>query len=49
MAVIGGITRDNARMLVRHGADLLACVDGIVAAADPAQAVRELNSRLSQT
>ena len=49
VAVIGGITRDNAGMLVRHGADLLACVDGIFAAADPAQAVRELNSMLSQT
>ena len=41
--------RDNAGMLVRHGAELLACVDGIFAAADPAQAVRELNSMLSQT
>ncbi|QDH69139.1 thiamine phosphate synthase [Marilutibacter alkalisoli] len=37
---IGGITPDNARMLVDAGADLVAVISGIFDAHDPAAAVR---------
>ncbi|CAG4969733.1 thiamine phosphate synthase [Novilysobacter luteus] len=36
---IGGITPDNARLLVDAGADLLAVISGVFDAPDPAQAV----------
>ncbi|MFK3649659.1 thiamine phosphate synthase [Lysobacter enzymogenes] len=37
---IGGITPDNARSLVRAGADLVAVISGVFDAPDPAAAVR---------
>ncbi|QQQ00395.1 thiamine phosphate synthase [Lysobacter enzymogenes] len=37
---IGGITPDNARSLVRAGADLLAVISGVFDAPDPAAAAR---------
>ncbi|SDZ30769.1 thiamine-phosphate pyrophosphorylase [Lysobacter sp. yr284] len=37
---IGGITPDNARTLVRAGADLLAVISGVFDAPDPAAAAR---------
>lgn len=37
---IGGITPDNARVLVGAGADLLAVISGVFDASDPAAAVR---------
>lgn len=46
VAAIGGITVDNAAQLVTHGADLLASVEGIFAAPDPAQAVHSLQALL---
>ena len=46
VAAIGGITVDNAAQLVTHGADLLASVEGIFAAPDPARAVHSLQALL---
>lgn len=41
---IGGITPDNARILLAAGADLLAVLGGVFEAADPAAAARALVS-----
>ena len=40
LVAIGGITPDNARPLIEAGADFLAVVSGVFAAADPAVAAR---------
>ncbi|MCQ9424612.1 thiamine phosphate synthase [Pseudomonas sp. LJDD11] len=40
IAVIGGITLDNAAPLIEHGADLLAVVNGLFGADSPAQVTR---------
>ena len=41
---IGGLTPDNAKILVDTGADLLAVISGIYAAADPLAALRAYQS-----
>ncbi|MEN8819995.1 MAG: thiamine phosphate synthase [Abyssibacter sp.] len=48
IAVIGGITPDNAAPLVARGAHLLASVEGIFGAADPARAVHSFQALLGQ-
>ncbi|WP_206205950.1 thiamine phosphate synthase, partial [Pseudomonas viridiflava] len=40
IAVIGGITLDNAPQLVEHGADLLAVVQGLFGAETPQEVTR---------
>jgi thiamine-phosphate pyrophosphorylase len=40
LVAIGGITPDNAQPLIAAGADLVAAVSGVFAAADPAAAAR---------
>jgi thiamine-phosphate pyrophosphorylase len=52
IAVIGGITVDNAPSLVEHGADLLAVVHGLFGAQTPAEVTRRakaFNAMLHQT
>lgn len=41
---IGGITPDNARLLIEAGADLLAVISGVFDAPDPAAAVAAYNA-----
>ena len=41
---IGGISADNAELLVRAGADLLAVISGVFDAADPLAAARHLQA-----
>jgi thiamine-phosphate pyrophosphorylase len=43
---IGGITRDNAALVVDAGADAVAVISAVCAAADPQAATRELMDRL---
>lgn len=49
ISVIGGITVANASLLVARGADLVASVEGIFGAPDPAQAVHSIQSLLGQS
>jgi thiamine-phosphate pyrophosphorylase len=39
--VIGGMTRDNAESLVKHGADMVAAISSIYLAAEPQRAAEE--------
>ena len=48
VAAIGGITPDNAAMLIHAGADLIAAVSGVFATPDP-QAAAAAYQRLFQT
>lgn len=49
MVAIGGITPDNARGLVRAGADLLAVIGGVFDAPDPADALRAFQRAFDHT
>jgi thiamine-phosphate pyrophosphorylase len=44
---IGGLNRENAAEVIRNGADGVAVVSAIVAAADPEAAAAELNQLIS--
>jgi thiamine-phosphate pyrophosphorylase len=48
VAAIGGITGDNAADVIRAGADGLAVISAICAAADPEQAARALVTRIDE-
>jgi thiamine-phosphate pyrophosphorylase len=45
---IGGLNRDNAPAVIRHGADGLAVVSAIVSADDPREASRELRAAIEE-
>jgi thiamine-phosphate pyrophosphorylase len=48
VAAIGGITEHNAAEVIRVGADGLAVISAICAAADPEQAARALTAQIEQ-
>jgi thiamine-phosphate pyrophosphorylase len=48
VAAIGGITESNAAEIIRVGADGLAVISAICAAADPEQAARALTAQIEQ-
>ena len=45
---IGGLNKDNAAEVIRHGADGVAVVSAIVAADDPAAAAKELKQVIKE-
>jgi len=47
LVAIGGITLDNARSVVRAGADSIAVINALFGAADPCQAARSLSALFS--
>ena len=49
MVAIGGITPDNAPLLVDAGADLLAIVSGVFDAPDPVAAARAVHALFEPT
>jgi len=49
LVAIGGIHASNATQVIEHGADGLAVVSAICAAADPETAARDLRRVIDQT
>jgi thiamine-phosphate pyrophosphorylase len=49
VCAIGGITADNAQPLIRAGADMVAVISALYAAADPGEAARQFITLFAQT